>query len=38
MNTNPPSSETPDILISEVSPRDGRQSVKATMLTADKLR
>lgn len=29
---------TPDILISEVGPRDGLQSVKATMPTADKLR
>jgi hydroxymethylglutaryl-CoA lyase len=28
----------PDILISEVGPRDGLQSVKATMPTADKLR
>jgi len=28
----------PDVLISEVSPRDGLQSVKATMPTADKLR
>ena len=30
--------EAPDILISEVGPRDGLQSVKATMPTADKLR
>ena len=29
---------TPDVLISEVGPRDGLQSVKATMPTADKLR
>ncbi|APW40120.1 hydroxymethylglutaryl-CoA lyase [Rhodoferax koreense] len=29
---------TPDILVSEVGPRDGLQSVKATMPTADKLR
>ncbi len=29
---------TPAILISEVGPRDGLQSVKATMPTADKLR
>ncbi|HEY9274962.1 MULTISPECIES: hydroxymethylglutaryl-CoA lyase [Achromobacter] len=29
---------TPDVLISEVGPRDGLQSVKATMATADKLR
>ena len=28
----------PDVLISEVGPRDGLQSVKATMATADKLR
>mgnify|MGYP000555922390 CR=1 FL=1 len=28
----------PEILISEVGPRDGLQSVKATMPTADKLR
>ena len=27
-----------DVLISEVGPRDGLQSVKATMPTADKLR
>ena len=33
--TRPPS---PEILISEVGPRDGLQSVKATMPTADKLR
>ena len=32
-NTN-----TPDVLISEVGPRDGLQSVKATMPTADKFR
>ena len=30
--------QTPDVLISEVGPRDGLQSVKATMPTADKLR
>ena len=35
-NTSP--SDTPDILISEVGPRDGLQSVQATMPTADKLR
>src|SRR5512133_3928600 len=29
---------TPDVLISEVGPRDGLQSVKATMPTADKKR
>jgi hydroxymethylglutaryl-CoA lyase len=29
---------TPEVLISEVGPRDGLQSVKATMPTADKLR
>ena len=34
MSSLPP----PDILISEVGPRDGLQSVKATMATADKLR
>ena len=28
----------PDVLISEVGPRDGLQSVHATMPTADKLR
>ena len=28
----------PQVLISEVGPRDGLQSVKATMPTADKLR
>lgn len=28
----------PDVLISEVGPRDGLQSVKATMPTPDKLR
>jgi len=33
--TNP---RMPDVLISEVGPRDGLQSVKATMPTADKLR
>ncbi len=33
-----PSSKSPDILISEVGPRDGLQSVKATMPTADKFR
>lgn len=32
------SSSTPDVLISEVGPRDGLQSIKATMSTADKLR
>lgn len=32
-----PSTTTPDILISEVGPRDGLQSVKATMPTADKI-
>ena len=31
-------SESPDVLISEVGPRDGLQSVKATMPTADKFR
>ncbi len=31
-------SKTPEVLISEVGPRDGLQSVKATMPTADKLR
>ncbi len=31
-------SNTPDVLISEVGPRDGLQSVKATMPTADKFR
>ena len=31
-------SPTPSVLISEVGPRDGLQSVKATMATADKLR
>ena len=30
--------KNPDVLISEVGPRDGLQSVKATMPTADKLR
>ena len=30
--------DVPDVLISEVGPRDGLQSVKATMPTADKLR
>ena len=29
---------TPEVLISEVGLRDGLQSVKATMATADKLR
>ena len=33
-----PHSPNPDVLISEVGPRDGLQSVKATMPTADKLR
>jgi hydroxymethylglutaryl-CoA lyase len=32
------STRTPDVLISEVGPRDGLQSVKATMPTADKFR
>ena len=32
------SSQAPEVLISEVGPRDGLQSVKATMPTADKLR
>jgi hydroxymethylglutaryl-CoA lyase len=32
------SSQVPEVLISEVGPRDGLQSVKATMPTADKLR
>ena len=32
------SSTNPDVLISEVGPRDGLQSVKATMPTADKFR
>lgn len=32
-----PSDRNPDVLISEVGPRDGLQSVKATMPTADKL-
>ena len=32
------STQAPDILISEVGPRDGLQSVKATMPTADKCR
>src|SRR5450830_1224956 len=36
--TSPPHSHAPDVLISEVGPRDGLQSVKATMPTADKLR
>ncbi len=31
-------SSTPEVLISEVGPRDGLQSVQATMATADKLR
>jgi hydroxymethylglutaryl-CoA lyase len=30
--------QSPSVLISEVGPRDGLQSVKATMPTADKLR
>ncbi|MCX7246697.1 MAG: hydroxymethylglutaryl-CoA lyase [Burkholderiales bacterium] len=34
----PSSRKSPDVLISEVGPRDGLQSVKATMPTADKLR
>ncbi|MEI6734924.1 MAG: hydroxymethylglutaryl-CoA lyase [Comamonadaceae bacterium] len=34
----PSSSRSPDVLISEVGPRDGLQSVKATMPTADKFR
>ena len=34
----PSPSHTPDVLISEVGPRDGLQSVKATMPTADKFR
>ena len=34
----PPSSSPTAVLISEVGPRDGLQSVKATMVTADKLR
>lgn len=33
-----PASTAPQVLISEVGPRDGLQSVKATMATADKLR
>lgn len=33
-----PVSTAPQVLISEVGPRDGLQSVKATMATADKLR
>lgn len=33
-----PSRQSPDVLISEVGPRDGLQSVKATMPTADKCR
>lgn len=33
-----PSDRNPDVSISEVGPRDGLQSVKATMPTADKLR
>src|SRR5437868_7228620 len=36
--TSMQATSTPDILISEVGPRDGLQSVKATMPTADKLR
>ncbi len=34
----PPSAPSTDVLISEVGPRDGLQSVAATMPTADKLR
>lgn len=34
----PSTSKSPDVLISEVGPRDGLQSVKATMPTADKFR
>src|SRR5512142_1124799 len=33
-----PQTGKPDVLISEVGPRDGLQSVKRTMPTADKLR
>jgi hydroxymethylglutaryl-CoA lyase len=33
-----PSRQSPDVLISEVGPRDGLQSVQATMPTADKCR
>jgi hydroxymethylglutaryl-CoA lyase len=33
-----PTHKTPDVLISEVGPRDGLQSVKATMPTLDKFR
>ena len=33
-----PTHMAPSVLISEVGPRDGLQSVKTTMLTADKLR
>ena len=36
--TSDPESTAPQVLISEVGPRDGLQSVKATMPTADKLR
>ena len=36
--TRPNSPNAPQVLISEVGPRDGLQSVKATMPTADKLR
>src|SRR5450830_1584894 len=36
--TSPPHSHAPDVLISEVGPRDGLQSVKATMPTAEKFR
>lgn len=36
--TSDPASTAPQVLISEVGPRDGLQSVKATMPTADKLR
>jgi hypothetical protein len=37
-NMAQPNDRKPDVLISEVGPRDGLQSVKATMPTADKLR
>jgi hydroxymethylglutaryl-CoA lyase len=36
--TRPHATKAPEVLISEVGPRDGLQSVKATMPTADKLR
>ena len=36
--TRPYAPKVPEVLISEVGPRDGLQSVKATMPTADKLR